>query len=277
MKYSRFIRSDGSDSKKRVVRHTKREPRRLKSSGARKVFRRHNFVLALVLRGIAVVLVGVAVYSLLFRSGWFDISSVEIRGAKQFVNPTDVQALVEGAAIGENIILFNPEGVEKNVKKNFLSTKGVVIKKVYPSKVKVFVEERSPLALLSPLYSEDLFMVDDEGFVLGLVRDGFTDLPKVEYDGDILVGNFIDQNVVPVYLDLLISMKREDLKISSVSINRKYSNIYLEEGTLVYVGNDKDIQSAFKTLSSLVKKLTLEGKKIAKIDLRYDKVIVLYD
>jgi len=262
MKYSRY-----PEPKEKVKR----------PSLIRVFIRRHSFkIKCLYLTFLLLGALGLFYY-LFFYKDTFKINRIEISGPNKFVNLSDVKKLTEGYAISKNIFVVNLDVMKKNLSDAFLAAKGFGIKRIFPSALKVKVEERSPMALVSSTKDGKLYMVDDEGFVLGLVEGSFLGLPRVTYEGDVMIGHFIDKNVVPVYLELLDGLKREDLKASSMSINDKYSNIFLENNIAVLIGNDKDKENAFKSIAALIKKLGLEGKKLRKIDLRYDKVIVLYD
>jgi hypothetical protein len=43
------------------------------------------------------------------------------------------------------------------------------------------------------------------------------------------------------------------------------------------VDRSKDLGKLIEVVSSLIKRADLEGKRVSRIDLRYDKVIVSYD
>ena len=51
---------------------------------------------------------------------------------------------------------------------------------------------------------------------------------------------------------------------------------YAGQSTPVYMNKDANIKDSLKIVARLQAKAVLENKNIAKIDLRYDKVIVLY-
>ena len=148
------------------------------------------------------------------------------------------------------------------------------IKKDYPSRVVVEITERVPLAVVYSSRSDEHFLVDEEGYVLGIVDEERTNLPKVTYNGTLQVGFFLDEDLVPLYLELLNSLDATNLKASSVSVSERYISFYIDDSVQVLVGRSKDLSNSVKILSELVKQLALEGAEIRRIDLRFDKVIV---
>jgi hypothetical protein len=53
--------------------------------------------------------------------------------------------------------------------------------------------------------------------------------------------------------------------------------LYVDKGPVVLVGNDKNRAEAIKVLVSLLKQAELEDKELERVDIRYDKVIVLFE
>ncbi|MFZ2664334.1 MAG: FtsQ-type POTRA domain-containing protein [Patescibacteria group bacterium] len=226
---------------------------------------------------ISCVLVG-AIGFVVFRFNvleYFKINLFEISGASRFVNEKDVKTLVEKNSLDQSIFIVNTENLEDILKKNFLGAKNIEIEKKYPNKLKVIVEERVPIAIL---YNDEktYYLIDSDGYVLGVVDKSYSGLPKIKYEDDIAVGNFLDKDIIPVSVEILKYAEKEEVKISSMSFYPKYTKIYVGS-TEVYIGYDKDREKSLETVGALIKNLNAEGKIVKKIDLRYDKVIVLYD
>jgi cell division septal protein FtsQ len=215
-------------------------------------------------------------YLLFFRSTYFKVFTVNIFGTQSFVNSRDLEEVVIGKVEGESIFRVNKKQLENILMETFQGSKEIRVYKVYPGTVNVEVFERIPLALIYNDFSDHLYMVDEDGYVLGIVDEGRTNLPKIKYDGEIGVGLFVDQQVVPVYLELVSALNSENIQASSMSFSANYATVY-SGGIEILVGNNKNKHESAGIVSSLIRQMNLEGKKLKKIDLRYDKVIVLYD
>jgi hypothetical protein len=53
--------------------------------------------------------------------------------------------------------------------------------------------------------------------------------------------------------------------------------MFVSDGVEVLMANAKSRENSMNVISSLLRKSNPEGKKVSRIDLRYDKVIVLYE
>jgi len=218
---------------------------------------------------------GGILYLVLF-SPVFDIESIEVLGTREFVNPTDVKLIAESNAKGKNIFNFDKKALVEKLESNLLGAKYYYLKKVYPSTLKITVQERTPMAIIYKSNDEQFF-VDEDGYILGHADSSNRELPRIRYEKDIKIGLFIDKNLVPLYLELTKLFIEQEVGVSSMSFSPKHVNLYLEGGTEVLIGNEKNKDKALKTVSALLKESELEDKEIRRIDLRYDKVIVLFE
>jgi hypothetical protein len=207
---------------------------------------------------------------------YFKISSINIEGVGKFVSYDDVRSVVGSSVLEKYIFSVDEVSVAENIKKSFLGAKNVTVKRNYPHSIDVLVEERVPLAVA---YNKDGegFLIDSEGFVLGVVDKNVFDLPKIKYEGPIMVGTFLEKDIIPVSIEIIEFAEKEDLKISSMSFKSTSAHLFVGRNTEVFMGYDKEIEQSLKTIKALIKKSDVEGRLLKKIDLRYDKVIVLYD
>jgi cell division septal protein FtsQ len=213
---------------------------------------------------------------IIYRSQYFKIQNIEITGAGGYVNEIDLKEVVRNISYDRNLITYDIDGAKQILKDNFQGARGFEIKRKLPDTLVVDVVERVPLVVV---YNDNssLFLVDEDGYVLGIVDESTTNLPKVYYEGDIKVGYFVDPGLISVFLEVLNAMDQEKLLASSVSVHKRYIRLFLADSIEVYIGNDKEKHETVKLLALLLKQLSAEGKNVKKVDLRYDKVIVSYD
>ncbi|HLD50922.1 hypothetical protein A3K34_02725 [candidate division WWE3 bacterium RIFOXYC1_FULL_40_10] len=220
------------------------------------------------------------VYFFLFRSNHFSVDSVIVRGAGKYVNQSDLHNVVAYNVSGKNLLFLNLAKILPNLDQNFLGAADIRLKKVYPRTVEVKVDERKPLAVVTR--SENLeqeYLIDSEGYVLGLVdksSDEAQSLTKIEYSGQIDVGYFVNNRIVPVAKEIISSASEHQIKVTSMSYHDNFTELYVL-GIKTYISNLKEIRKSFAVLAAFVNELKTQGKKVSMIDLRYDKVIVLYD
>lgn len=207
---------------------------------------------------------------------YFKITEVLISGTVRFVNEKDLRTLAEKNTLGQSIFVVREKKLAEVLRRNFLGAKLIEVEKKYPDKIRVIVEERVPLAVIYD-EKEEYFLIDSQGYVLGVVDKNYSGLPRIKYEGEIEVGGFLDKDLIPISVDIIKFAEKDEVKVTSMSFYPKYSKIYVGDGIEVYLGYDKNTEQSLKTVGALIKKTIAEKKTIRRIDLRYDKVIVLYD
>ncbi len=218
-----------------------------------------------------------AFYFFILKSSLFRISQIEVVGATKFVSSTDLQRVAIQNLEGDFIFQLDENSLADVFRHSFLGIKEVSFTKDLPNKVTIQVLERVPLAIVFNPRDAEHFLVDIEGYILGTVSSEYQDLPEVFYNGPLHVGGFIDKDLIPLYLSLITSIDETGLKTSSISIEKRNINFYVNDKTRVFLDKQKSISESIHIIDQLYMRLSLEGKNINRIDLRYDKVVVEYD
>lgn len=216
-------------------------------------------------------------YVYVLKSSLFKVSTVEIVGASKFVSTSDLNRVAMQNLEGDYIFQIDEASLSRVLKHSFLGIKEVSITVNIPSKVVIQVQEREPLAIVFNPKDSEHFLVDIEGYILGTVSPEYQDLPQVIYNGPLHVGGFIDKDLIPLYLSLISSIEETELKASSISIEKRNINFYVSDKIRVYLNRQRSISESIRIVDQVFTQLSLEGRKIARIDLRYDKVVVEYD
>lgn len=223
---------------------------------------------------IAVFVLGF--YALFYKFHYFDIHNIEVVGTKSFVSKIDLLELAKSRSYEKNIFFINTQEFSTSLKKDFQGAKNIIIKKKYPNTLIIEVEERIPLALVHNEDKENLFLVDKDGYVLGQVAPETSNFPKIFYQGEIAVGYFLDKESIEMYFWVISATDSLKLTVNAASIYDNYLIMIVEDDVEVLLGKDKDIQDSMDALATLMLQLKSQSKDVAKIDLRYDKVIVSY-
>ncbi len=234
-----------------------------------------KYLKPLLLVSLFIFLIGISYYTVMI-SDVFLISDIDLIGGGEFVNRTDLWNFVNSSYKNENLVFLRAPDISEQIEDRFLAAKHAHVTKIYPDKLTINIEERVPLALLSNDYVDDIFMVDIEGYVLGAVSPDFEDLPKIDYMGDLRIGEFVIQDLVLIYHDLIEATDRSNITATEMVFYSDYAVLYTSKGIRVLVSYYKDREMSVKTASRLIHNLTLEGKNPVSIDLRYDKVVVSY-
>ena len=239
--------------------------------------RKYHTAIKILVALLVLVSLSYLSYKYIYLSPKFTVKAVSVVGGGKFVNLQDFQNISEQKTIGHSIFSIDLKELENLLKTNFLGARSVETSLDYPDTVVIKIEERLPVAVVPAGKKSDVhYLIDNEGYVLGEVSDEFMDLPEIIYEGDMRVGAFLDGRIVPVSIEILTEAGKAGLNVSSISFRERYSKLYLG-ATEVYLSNLKGIGESVQKLEKLYKNLLLEGKRVIKIDLRYDKVIVLYE
>ncbi len=213
-----------------------------------------------------------ALYGFFQNTDLFVIKRLQVEGAKTYVNKADVLTLVSANTLGKNILSLNAQVLENNIKATFLGVKTAQVTKSITGDVLVKITEREPVALISN--KRDTYGVDIDGYVLGILDPKKTNLPKITYEDDIRVGQFIDSKLVPTYMDIIKHLDSEKIKVSSISVTAFDVRMFVGQGTEVLIGRENYDNGFVVELKEVLNYLKTKGKTARRIDLRYDKVIL---
>lgn len=205
------------------------------------------------------------------------LRAVEIYGADRFVNRTDVQQMAEEKALGKNIVFVDVDDIHKAITSNFLASRSVTLTKVLPNRLRITVSERVPIALILPQAGsagDNFYFVDAEGFILGPADKATTNLPVINYSQKVEVGKFVEAGAVSYYFELIKALDEDNVALSTISSYPRYTEFFTGDATQVLFSNAENPKPQIKVYAKLMEAFKAEGKKLKKIDLRFDKVIV---
>ncbi|SHH57067.1 cell division protein FtsQ [Caloranaerobacter azorensis DSM 13643] len=206
------------------------------------------------------------------KTDFFNVSEIIVQGNN--VLDYEKVILASGLNYGENIFKIRT----KEAKENILShpyVKSVNIKRVFPNKLAITIEERKETLIIP--YLESYIYLDDEGYVLNLLaykKEGLLEVEGININS-ISIGKklLLEDNVdLEKIIDLIKDCKKIDLyrEIEKVKLDNK-SNvvIYLKSGIKVAFGHLNNVK--YK-LSFTIKILDdLKRKGISKGTIHFDK------
>jgi len=193
------------------------------------------------------------------------ISQVEIVGART-LDTGKIRASLR--LEGQNLLVVDAPMVEKLVRQNPV-VKEVSVRRQWPSRVIVQVEERRPVAFWQT--PEGAFAVDEEGYVLS-ESPAPGPLPAiVAQEGGVRVGGRVPQGILGLSRQLLGRMARE----TGVQPHKfQYSasqgfSVVTDNGWQALFGDERDLEFKLATLVSVLR--VAEERKLGfqQVDLRY--------
>ncbi len=150
--------------------------------------------------------------------------------------------------------------------------KSLTISKKLPQELVVKVEKRNAQAIIKA--GEEFFVIDDQGFVLQKTKIR----TEIKQDLPVILIDSFSQTEVAWTANLLEKIKfylftpQETKILSSRNIEVK-----LDKGLLVIFSSQKEMDFQLDSLQFIFSRAKIEGRKIKKIDLRFDKPVVVYE
>ncbi|MEK7595196.1 MAG: FtsQ-type POTRA domain-containing protein [Patescibacteria group bacterium] len=213
-----------------------------------------------------------------FINEFFSIKGVELIGEVTFVSKVDLEAVAKEHLLTKNILTLDTRNFISAFKNNFLVLSSVSVKKSFPNKILVNLIERRPIALIKIGTSEALYVVDGEGFVLGIVENEVDNLPVLFLQDvkQIAVGDFVGDDLMLYFSTMFSKLGEFGQRVSSVTVYEASLSMILSNQTLIVFPRDKKALSKVYVLKEVIKKYQLLNIYLKKVDLRYDNVVVEY-
>jgi cell division septal protein FtsQ len=246
--------------------------------------------LALIFKLISSILVLsliVTVLLILLRSDFFIIKRV-VCLVGDSACPGDYWADLQGLTLGKNIFLLSSQVVEEGMKTSFPDIDKVRINKVFPGELKLVVELRRPVAALG--LREDLedfeeglatksadFFITDEKVVIFQKASSPLDFTVILVDNLELinVGQKIDQEQLKQSVSLVTLLSKLDLKPELVRVLGKEIQVSFKEGLEVVFSSEKEASIQVGSLQLILSRTKIEGKSLKRVDLRFDKPVIV--
>jgi len=139
---------------------------------------------------IAVFFAGAVVgINYFYNSNYFKVREINTEGNTHYDDEYIEDFL--GNLKGSNIFEVDKKKIEDSIAENMIWAKSAELKKIFPNRINIFIEERKPLLMLS--YKNNYYLLDNEGMVLEKagknLLDGYGDL--------LIVAGAIEYNLVP--------------------------------------------------------------------------------
>jgi cell division septal protein FtsQ len=229
------------------------------------------FILVMLL--VFAVILGASV-NYIVNSSFLRVANINISGTHSVVNRTDLHNFVFLEAHGDRIFDVDSDRISALILQRFLGVREVIIQKKYPTTLNIIVGERAPLAIFHSKHQESYFLSDTEGFIFGLVDAATTNLPVVEYNHSLDVGQHLSGEDVEIYTLLINSIDEYSLDVSEIYSSKTTIELKLNSQVLLVFPRDQEIAKNAYTAALLLKQLENSGQVPTKIDLRFDKVVV---
>lgn len=141
---------------------------------------------------------------------------------------------------------------------------------------KQFLKEKNNLkkvAVKAPVVAiasqEEFFLVDEDGAILG--RTAKTDLP-------VITGSQPEDETIKKAISVLLALQLSLWEPREIRLaSGRYLEIWFKDNLEVLFSLLKETQIQLDSLQLIFSRAKIEGRKIKKVDLRFDKPVVTYE
>ena len=218
-----------------------------------------------------VVIFFATIILILFFSPLFKVKSVEVIGAQECLNSDELKK--DKSLIGQNLVLLSLANLNSEFITKYSCLEEVTAKKLYPSKLQIFV--KSKLAVVK---------IDNSNFSLtldGLVVDSQKSLaiPTIFLPTNINAqkNQKITDAKIIFAINLIKALTKSDFVVASLRFVADTIVVYNREDAIAIFSPQKDLNRQVDSLQKVAATAKIDATKIAKIDLRFDKPVIVYN
>lgn len=223
-----------------------------------------------MLKVLPILAVIVVLISLgIFVSPLFNIKSVEVATDNKCVPPT----FVKNAGIrGKNLLTFSSANLISSIKSKYACVQVVKVQKDFPNSLKVGITSLLPLARIDGTN----LTISSQNTINGSSNSV---LPVVFLPNQIplKIGSAVVDSQLLYVLKILNQLKDTDFIVSSVRvIDPGNIIVYNRENALAIFSSQEELSSQISALQEVIAKSKIDATKVQKIDLRFDKPIIVF-
>lgn len=172
---------------------------------------------------------------------------------------------------------------EKNEEKKFLNNnpylKNIKIEKQLPSTLIIYPEYYQPEAQLK--INQGYLLLSEDGRILEKTKVKYDNLLTINFyqklnSQEVNIGDFITFKELKLSLQLIPIFKKLNIKINSIDIFGLNMIVFNLDNNQVFFSGEKDSKKTEYELTSILKKIKLEHQNFKKLDLRFNKPIIIF-
>ncbi|HUS51988.1 MAG TPA: hypothetical protein VMX77_00815 [Candidatus Bathyarchaeia archaeon] len=199
--------------------------------------------------------------------------------------PGDYWTNLLGFSLGKNFFVFPAGEAEEKMMAAFPDIEKATISKVFPDQIKMVVKLRKPVAAIAyqedfkqetATFSAEFLIVDEKGIIFQKTGSPLG-LPVILTDylerGDL--GQKVDYHPVCQSVDLVILLSKLGLKPESVRVSGQEIQLQFEGDLEVFFSSEKEASVQVGSLQLILSRTKIEGKRLKRVDLRFDKPVIV--
>ncbi len=237
------------------------------------------------------VIVVVAVFGLLVTSSFFILKGdfFKIKKVNCLIGeaacPGEIWTKLLSLSIGQNILFFHQRPLGEEIRVSFPQIGEVAVAKILPEtlafslklrKASVAFTQKIESSTESAMPAADFFIADEEGMVFQKTTSSL-DLPRIlltNLEG-ISVGQQITSKELTQTLSLIVLLLKLDLKPETIEVSEKGILVRLKDELEVFFSFQKEATAQVGSLQLILSRTKIEGKRLKRVDLRFDKPVII--
>lgn len=198
-----------------------------------------------------------AIICFFLMSPIFEVENITVMGN---VKTTEQEVISSSDIIyGQNIMQINKIAIANKIL-NLPYVKDVNVRRNWPNRISISIEEKKPVAEM--VFYGSKILLDSEGYILEVVTDDF-DANLTVLEGintcSIIAGEKIEcdnQEILQSYLEILKIFDNNDMlnKVDKISYSADEFTIFLTEGHIVNFGGNDNLQYKVMLLNEIIER-----------------------
>lgn len=229
--------------------------------------RKHFRKISLVL----IFLTTAAVVYLLFRTGSLSVKKIivttdyDVSGNQKLMK--DLNNLK-----GQIIFLVDKKKLAKEIKNEDLKIASVMINRNFPDQITIEIKKRQGLAVIGQ--NNSFLIIDKDGVVFDQANDP-QKLPILDLSlQNLKIGSRIEGDKMGI-LGVVDGLKGMEEVRKAVAAEGEF-RLELGSGTLIFFPKNGNFEQKIQALQTILTRFKIEGRRAAKIDLRFEKPVVSF-
>lgn len=194
--------------------------------------------------------------------------------------PAELKAALLRLFQTENLLFLSSAKAIEKINKSQLTVTGIKIQRRFPDELVFRLEQRKPQVAITAEGSQggEYYLVDQEGVLVEKTNNA-PDFPLLFLKElpDLAVGNKFEEGVAKDTITILVDLQWRLLKPRLAKIvSEREIEVWLEDDVQVLFSAKKDLKIQLDSLQLIFSRAKIEGEKLKRIDLRFDKPVLTY-
>lgn len=220
-------------------------------------------------RSLLTAFILIAVLALLVKYV-FTVRAIDVSGDQNCLSRESIEA--SSHLLGKNIFLINAQQVEQNLKKENSCLESISVSRKYPSKLQININAKVPVAKID---GTDLLTTAGGEVIKQQVTNS---IPTIYLPGNVKAnqGTKFQDTEVLFALSVAGALLKSDFTPASIRmVGPEDIAVYSTNETVAIFTTQTPASGQVDSLQSIMTKAKIDAAKIAKIDLRFDKPIII--